>query len=198
MRNQAVGGVVAVYNNLRRASGHGMGHKRDRRHHPDGYGGIGLALDLAVSPSAAVGMAVNDVRACPDIIDGNADITNGNIGRINTHNTNSIVEPMRITNTLTTFFIWLKPEVEVLPRLFDMLLFVFIVRHFFICISTIGFSLLDTHRACEASEDVRPLTEKYELTNGRSGDFSAKRQKNIPATHVSPTEQIEICLLVLQ
>ena len=130
MRNQAVGGVVAVYNNLRRASGHGMGHKRDRRHHPDGYGGIGLALDLAVSPSAAVGMAVNDVRACPDIIDGNADITNGNIGRINTHNTNSIVEPMRITNTLTTFFIWLKPEVEVLPRLFDMLLFVFIVRHF--------------------------------------------------------------------
>lgn len=76
MRNQAVGGVVAVYNNLRRASGHGMGHKRDRRHHPDGYGGIGLALDLAVSPSAAVGMAVNDVRACPDIIDGNADITN--------------------------------------------------------------------------------------------------------------------------
>lgn len=76
MRNQAVGGVVAVYNNLRRASGHGMGHKRDRRHHQDGYGGIGLALDLAVSPSAAVGMAVNDVRACPDIIDGNADITN--------------------------------------------------------------------------------------------------------------------------
>ena len=65
-----------MYNNLRRASGHGMGHKRDRRHHPDGYGGIGLALDLAVSPSAAVGMAVNDVRACPDIIDGNTDITN--------------------------------------------------------------------------------------------------------------------------
>ncbi len=75
-RNQAMGGVVAVYNNLRRASGHGMGHKRYRRHHPEGYGGIGLALDLAVSPSAAVGMAVNDVRACPDIIDGNADITN--------------------------------------------------------------------------------------------------------------------------
>lgn len=75
-RNQAMGGIVAVYNNLRRASGHGMGHKRDRRHHPEGYGGIGLALDLAVSPSAAVGMAVNNVRACPDIIDGNADITN--------------------------------------------------------------------------------------------------------------------------
>lgn len=75
-RNQAMGGVVAVYNNLRRASGHGMGHKRDRRHLPEGYGGIGFALDLAVSPSATVGMAVKDVRACPDIIDGNADITN--------------------------------------------------------------------------------------------------------------------------
>lgn len=67
-RNQAVGGVVAVYNNLRRASGLGMGHKRDRRHHPDGYGGIGLALDLAVSPSAAVEMAVNDVRTCPTLL----------------------------------------------------------------------------------------------------------------------------------
>lgn len=71
-----MGGVVAVYNNLRRALGHGMGHKRDRRHHPEGYGGIGIALDLAVLPSAAVGMAVKDVRASPDIIDGYADITN--------------------------------------------------------------------------------------------------------------------------
>lgn len=70
-----MGGVVAVYNNLRRASGHGMGHKRDRRHHPEGYGGVGIALDLAVSPSAAVGIAVKDVRASPDIIDGYADMT---------------------------------------------------------------------------------------------------------------------------
>lgn len=67
---------MAVNNNLRRASGHGMGHKRDRRHHPEGYGGIGIALDLAVSPSATVGMAVKDVRVSPDIIDGQADITN--------------------------------------------------------------------------------------------------------------------------
>lgn len=69
-------GVVAVYNNLRRVSGHGMRHKCDRRHHPTGFGGIGIALDLAVSPSAAVGMAVKDIRASPDIIDGYADITN--------------------------------------------------------------------------------------------------------------------------
>ena len=65
-----------MYNDLRRASGHGVGHKRDRRHHPEGYGGIGIALDLAVSPSAAVGIAVKDVRASPDIIDGYADIIN--------------------------------------------------------------------------------------------------------------------------
>lgn len=71
-----MGGVVAVYNNLRRASGHGMGHKRDRRHHPAGFGGKGIALDPEVSPSATVGMAVKDDRACPDIIDGKADMTN--------------------------------------------------------------------------------------------------------------------------
>lgn len=33
-------------------------------------------MDLAVSPSAVVGMAVKDVRAGPDIIDGYADMTN--------------------------------------------------------------------------------------------------------------------------
>ena len=33
-------------------------------------------LDLAVSPSAVVGMAVKDVRAGSDIIDGYADMTN--------------------------------------------------------------------------------------------------------------------------
>lgn len=53
-----------------------MRHKRDRRHHPTGFGGIGIVLAPAVSPSAAVGMAVKDVRASPDIIDGYADIRN--------------------------------------------------------------------------------------------------------------------------
>lgn len=53
-----------------------MRHKRNRSRHPYGYGGIDFALDLAVSPSATVGMAVRDVRAGPDIIDGYADMTN--------------------------------------------------------------------------------------------------------------------------
>ena len=58
-----------------------------------------------------------------------------NIGRRNTHNTNPIVEPIMIATHLATFFIWLNPEVDVKPRPADMLLFVFIVWHFFICIS---------------------------------------------------------------
>lgn len=49
------------------------------------------------------------------------------IGLMIAHNTNPIVEPIMITITLTTFFIWLNPEVDVLPRLNDMLLLVFIV-----------------------------------------------------------------------
>lgn len=148
-------------------------------------------------------------------------LTPRNIGRINTHSTNPIVEPIRITNTLTTFFIWVKPEVEVLPRLFDMLLFVFIVRHFFICISTIGFSLLETQRTCEATEGCSPFGLKIRVQNEYSPELAeantsfcvwrflprvslgelkvqSKGKRISRATHVSPTEQIEICLLILQ
>lgn len=143
-----------------------------------------------------------------------------NIGRRNTHNTNTIIEPMKITNTLTTFFIWLKPEVEVLPRLFDMLLFVIIVRHFF-CISTIGFSLLDTQRTCEATEGCSPFGLKIRVQNEYSPELAeantlfcvwrflprvslgelkvqSKGKRISRATHVCPSEQIEICLLILQ
>lgn len=49
------------------------------------------------------------------------------IGLMIAHNTNPIVEPIMITITLATFFIWLNPEVDVLPRPNVMLLFVFIV-----------------------------------------------------------------------
>lgn len=80
-----------------------------------------------------------------------------NIGRINTHNTNTIIEPVRMINTLTTFFfIWLKPELEVLPRLLDMLLFVFIVRHFFVYQPSV--SVCSTLRGrVRQQRDVRPL-----------------------------------------
>ena len=118
-----------------------------------------------------------------------------NIGRINTHNTNPIVEPMRITNTFTTFFIWLKPEVEVLPRLFDMLLFVFIVRHFFICISTIGFSLLDTHSACEASEGCSPFDLKIRADQREVWRFFSQKAKEYPGPHTLalPSKLKSVC-----
>ncbi len=67
-----------------------------------------------------------------------------------------------------------------------MWLFVFIVATFFYLYITIGFRLLDTSKACGEQRGCSPLTEKYEPTNGRSGDFSFKRQKNIPGTTRSP------------
>lgn len=54
-----------------------------------------------------------------------------NIGRRKTHNTNPMIEVIRIATHLTTFFMRLRLEMDALPRLSDMLLFVFIVRHFF-------------------------------------------------------------------
>ena len=60
-----------------------------------------------------------------------------NIGRRNTHNTNPSIAPITHTNQRKTLFMRLRLEMDALPRLFDMLLFVFIVRHFFMRLSTI-------------------------------------------------------------
>ncbi len=60
-----------------------------------------------------------------------------NIGRRNTHNTNPSIAPIIPTNQRRTPFMRLRLEMDALPRLFDMLLFVFIVRHFFMRLSTI-------------------------------------------------------------
>ena len=54
-----------------------------------------------------------------------------NIGRRNTHNTNPSIAPIIPTAQRRTLFMRLRLEMDALPRLFDMLLFVFIVRHFF-------------------------------------------------------------------
>ncbi len=54
-----------------------------------------------------------------------------NIGLMNTQNTNPTIEAMMIATTLATLFMRLRLEMDALPRLSDMLLFVFIVRHFF-------------------------------------------------------------------
>lgn len=113
-----------------------------------------------------------------------------NIGLMNTQNTNPTIEAMMIATTLTTLFMRLRLEMDALPRLSDMLLFVFIVRHFFY--ASIGYrsfacSLLS--KAWLAQRDVRPRRKKYKLTVGRSGDFFHRKAKNIPVSHVQRIEQ---------
>ena len=82
---------------------------------------------------------------------------------------------------------------DALPRLTDMLLFVFIVRHFFLCVYRLSkFCLLVESMACGGKKGCSPSAEKYELTNGRSGDFSVERQKNSPAPHVFNYEQARL------
>ena len=82
-----------------------------------------------------------------------------------------------------------------------MWLFVFIVATFFYLYITIGFRLLDTSKACGEQRGCSPFDGKIRVQNevfagaygGKyhfvSGDFSAKRQKNSPAPHVSESEQ---------
>ena len=49
---------------------------------------------------------------------------------MNAHNTNPMIEPIRTAIHFATLFMRLRLEMDALPRLTDMLLFVFIVRHF--------------------------------------------------------------------
>ncbi|MDE7413180.1 MAG: hypothetical protein K2N05_05240 [Muribaculaceae bacterium] len=104
---------------------------------------------------------------------------------MNAHNTNPMIEPNITAIHLATLFMRLRLEMDALPRLTDMLLFVFIVRHFFYAsIDYRSFACsLKVWRA-EARKGCSPSAEKYKLTNGRSGDFSVERQKNSPAPHV--------------
>ena len=121
-----------------------------------------------------------------------------NIGRRNTHNTNPSIAPIIPTNQKRTLFMRLRLEMEALPRLFDMLLFVFIVRHFLCVYRLSKFCLLVDTVACGGKEGLFVLwLTKYELTTGRSGDFSAKRQKNNPAPHVYNSEQARLPELIL-
>ncbi len=53
-----------------------------------------------------------------------------NIGLMNIHNTKPIVDAIMRISTLATLFMRLRLEMDALPRLSDMLLSVFIVRHF--------------------------------------------------------------------
>ena len=104
----------------------------------------------------------------------------------------------------------LRLEMDALPRLFDMLLFVFIVRHFFYAsIDYRSFACSLTRQRAEAKKGCSPFGLKIRVQNevfagaygGKchfvSGDFSAKRQKNSPAPHVYKSEQATLPELIL-
>ena len=113
-----------------------------------------------------------------------------NIGLMNTQNTNPTIEAMMIATTLATLFMRLRLEMDALPRLSDMLLFVFIVRHFFYAsIDYRSFACSLNDLRVRHKRDVRPRRKKYKLTAGRSGDFFHRKAKNIPVCHVQQTEQ---------
>ena len=132
-----------------------------------------------------------------------------NIGRINPHNTNPSIAPINPTNPRRTLFMRLRLEMDALPRLFDMLLFVFIVRHFFYAsIDYRSFACSLTRQRAEAKKGCSPFGLKIRVQNevfagacgGKchfvSGDFSAKRQKNSPAPHVYKSEQALLPMLI--
>ncbi len=101
-----------------------------------------------------------------------------NIGLMNIHNTKPIVDAIMRISTLATLFMRLRLEMDALPRLSDMLLSVFIVRHFFY--ASIGYRSF----ACSLN-DLRVRRKgmfaldrkKYKLTAGRSGDFFCRRKR---------------------
>ena len=78
-----------------------------------------------------------------------------NIGLMNAHNTNPMIEPIRTAIHFATFFMRLRLEMDALPRLTDMLLFVFIVRHFFLCVYRLSkFCLLVESLACGGNKGL--------------------------------------------
>ena len=135
-----------------------------------------------------------------------------NIGRRNAHNTNPSIAPIIPINQKRTLFMRLRLEMDALPRLFDMLLSVLrrllifgganlsdFMCDIFLCVYRLSkFCLLVDTVACGGKEGLFVLwLTKYELTTGRSGDFSVKRQKNSPAPHVYKFEQARLPELIL-
>lgn len=119
-----------------------------------------------------------------------------NIGRRKTNNTNPMIEVIRIATHLTTFFMRLRLEMDALPRLSDMLLFVFIVRHFFYAsIDYQSFACSLKLSRVESKKGCSPFGGKIRAERPqevKSGDFSTKRKKNSPAPHVFNYEQARL------
>ena len=91
---------------------------------------------------------------------------------------------------------WLRLEMDALPRLFDMLLFVFIVRHFFMrLIDYRSFACSLTLPRAEANKGCSPFGLKIRAVGLEI--FQPKRQKNSPAPHVYNSEQATLPGLIL-
>lgn len=103
-------------------------------------------LDVSATKALKLHQWPGNVRELKDVILFAAFHTSDNvitqptprhIGRRNAHNTNPSIAPIIPATQRRPFFMRLRLEMDALPRLFDMLLFVFIVRHFFMRLSTI-------------------------------------------------------------
>ena len=80
---------------------------------------------------------------------------------MNAHNTNPMIEPIRTAIHFATLFMRLRLEMDALPRLTDMLLFVFIVRHFFASIDYRSFACSLTIWRADTKKGCSPSAEKY-------------------------------------
>ena len=84
-----------------------------------------------------------------------------NIGLMNIHNAKPIVDAIMRISTLATLFMRLRLEMDALPRLSDMLLSVFIVRHFFYAsIDYRSFACSLTRQRAEAKKGCSPFGGK--------------------------------------
>lgn len=104
-----------------------------------------------------------------------------NIGRRKTHNTRPIVDAVMRISTLATLFMRLRLEMDALPRLSDMLLSVFIVRHFFLCVYRLSkFCLLVELHPCQAQKGCSPSVEKIQADRREVWRFFLPKGKEYP------------------
>ena len=92
----------------------------------------------------------------------------------------------------------LRLEMDALPRLFDMLLFVFIERQFnYASIDYRSFACSLTRQRAEAKKGCSPFDGKIRADQREVWRFFSQRQKNSPAPHVYKSEQATLPELIL-
>ena len=103
-----------------------------------------------------------------------------NIGRRKTHNTNPMIEVIRVATHFATLFMRLRLEMDALPRLSDMLLFVFIVRHFFYAsIDYRSFACSLNPSRAESERGCSPFGRKIRADQREVWRFFCRKAKRI-------------------